>query len=158
MTRVEVTCTYCWSRFHTVNCGPTVNNYQFSHLRSGQDSNSDLGGGRLMCYHWSPVAPSMGEEKMDQGEKPYREEPTGRKPLKFLLFRKPSLPEKIMSYKMYYYIPPSQSIQIGLNIVILQIIHQKLFTGAFVIHSLTSKHREITLQLMNPEDTINFSM
>ena len=37
----EETSTYSWSRFCTLNCRPTASNYQLSHLRSGQDSNSD---------------------------------------------------------------------------------------------------------------------
>ena len=44
-------------RFCTVNCRPTASNYQLSHLRSGQDTNSDLRGGRQECYHSANVAP-----------------------------------------------------------------------------------------------------
>ena len=36
-----------------------VSNYQLSHLRSGQDSNSNLTGGRLECCHSSTVAPGV---------------------------------------------------------------------------------------------------
>ena len=31
-----------WSRFCTVNCQPTANNYQLSHMSSSQDSNFNL--------------------------------------------------------------------------------------------------------------------
>ena len=47
----EETSTYRWSRFCTVNCRPTASNYRLSRLRSGQDSNSKLRGGRRECYH-----------------------------------------------------------------------------------------------------------
>ena len=43
--------------FCTVNCRPTASNYQLSRLNSGQDSNSDLRGGRRGCYHSATVAP-----------------------------------------------------------------------------------------------------
>ena len=43
---------YSWSRFWTVNHRETASNYQLSRLRSGQDWNSNLRGGRRVCYHW----------------------------------------------------------------------------------------------------------
>ena len=55
--RTEETSTYSWSRFCTVNCQPTASNYQLFHLRLGQESNSDLRGGRRECYHSATVAP-----------------------------------------------------------------------------------------------------
>ena len=36
----------------SVNCWPTASYYQLSHMRSGQDLNSDLRGVRRVCYHW----------------------------------------------------------------------------------------------------------
>ena len=53
----EETSTYTWSRFCTINCWPPTSNYQLSHLRSGQDSNSGLRGGRWECYHSATVPP-----------------------------------------------------------------------------------------------------
>ena len=44
-----------WSRFCTVNCQPLVSNCQLSHMISGQDLNSDVRGGRLVCYHCCTV-------------------------------------------------------------------------------------------------------
>ena len=54
--RAEETSTYSWSRFCTINCGPTGSNYQISHFNSGRDSDSDFrGGGRVYynCYNTS---------------------------------------------------------------------------------------------------------
>ena len=42
----EETSTYSWSRFCTVNCRPTVSNYQLSHLRPCWEPNPGLRGGR----------------------------------------------------------------------------------------------------------------
>ena len=55
--RAEETSTYSWSRFCTVNCRPRASNYQFSHLRPGQEPNPDLRGGRRECYHSATMAP-----------------------------------------------------------------------------------------------------
>ena len=44
--RAEETSTYSWSRFCTVNCRPTVSNYQLSHLRPCWEPNPGLRGGR----------------------------------------------------------------------------------------------------------------
>ena len=44
------------SRVCTVNCQPTACDSKLSHLRSGRDSNSDLRGGRRMCYQCAIVA------------------------------------------------------------------------------------------------------
>ena len=52
----EETSTYSWSRLCTVNCRPMASNYQLSHLRSGQDSNSNLRGGRREFCHSAIVA------------------------------------------------------------------------------------------------------
>ena len=49
--RAEEISIYSWLRFCTVKCRPTARGHQFSHLRSDQDSNSDLRGGRQMSYH-----------------------------------------------------------------------------------------------------------
>ena len=53
------TTTHSWSRFCSVNCRPTTNNYQFSHLRSGREVNPDLKGGSRECYHSTTVAPVL---------------------------------------------------------------------------------------------------
>ena len=45
------------SIFCTVNCRPSAGNYQLSHMRSGQDSNSDLSGGRRVSYHCVTMTP-----------------------------------------------------------------------------------------------------
>ena len=49
--RADKTSTYSWSKFYTVNCLPTASTYQLSHIRSGQDLNSDLRGGRPVRHH-----------------------------------------------------------------------------------------------------------
>ena len=54
---VEETSTYSWSRFYTVNRWLTEKNTSFLTMRSGEDSNSDLRCGRLVCYHCLTVAP-----------------------------------------------------------------------------------------------------
>ena len=53
----EETSTYSWSRFYTLNCRPTASSYQLSHLKSVQELNPDLRGGRRECYHSATVAP-----------------------------------------------------------------------------------------------------
>ena len=60
----EETSTYSWSRFCTVNCQPMASNYLLCHLRSGQDSNSDLRGGRRECYHCATMAPHFMHESL----------------------------------------------------------------------------------------------
>ena len=55
--RAEETSTYSWSRFYTVNCQPTVSNYQLSHLRYSREPNPSLRGGRRECYTLPPWAP-----------------------------------------------------------------------------------------------------
>ena len=57
--RAEETSTYSRSRFCTVNCQPTASTYQLSHLRSGQEPNPDLRGGRRERYHSATVAPGV---------------------------------------------------------------------------------------------------
>ena len=57
--RAEETSTYSCSRFCTVNCRSMANSYQLSHIRSGHDLNSDLRGGRRVCYHWFPLWPPL---------------------------------------------------------------------------------------------------
>ena len=58
--RLPLGSTYSWSKFCTPNCPTTASNYQLSHLRSGQNSNSDLRGGRQKCYHSVTMAPAIG--------------------------------------------------------------------------------------------------
>ena len=55
--RAEETSTYSWSRFCTVKCLPTANNYQLFHLRQSREPNPSLRGGRRECYHSATVAP-----------------------------------------------------------------------------------------------------
>ena len=55
--RAEETSTYSSSGFCTVNCRPTVSNYQLSHLRPCREPNPVLRGGRRECYHSGTVAP-----------------------------------------------------------------------------------------------------
>ena len=55
--RAEETSTYSSLGLCTVNCRPTANNYQLSHLRLSQGSNPGLRGGRRVCYHSATVAP-----------------------------------------------------------------------------------------------------
>ena len=57
--RVEETSTYSSLGFCTVNCRPTVSNYQLSHLRPCRESNPGFKGGRRECYHSATVAPPM---------------------------------------------------------------------------------------------------
>ena len=56
--RAEETSTYSCSRFCTVNCRSTAS-YQLSHFKYGQDSNSDLQGGRRVCYYYATVNPDQ---------------------------------------------------------------------------------------------------
>ena len=55
--RAEETSTYSLLGLCTVNWGPTATNYQLSHLRRCQESNTSLRGGRRECYHSATVAP-----------------------------------------------------------------------------------------------------
>ena len=55
--RAEETSTYSLSEFCTLNCQPTVSNYQLSHLRLCRELNPSLRGGRRECYHSATVAP-----------------------------------------------------------------------------------------------------
>ena len=55
--RAEETSTYSSSGFCTVNCRPTVSNYQLSHLRACREPNPGLIGGRRECFHSATVAP-----------------------------------------------------------------------------------------------------
>ena len=57
--RAEETSTYSLLGFCTVNCRPTVSNYQLSHLRPCWGSNPGLRGGRRECYHSATVAPEL---------------------------------------------------------------------------------------------------
>ena len=57
--RPQKTSTYSWSRFCTVNCQPTVSNYQLSHLRPCWEKNPGLRRGRGECYHSATVAPEQ---------------------------------------------------------------------------------------------------
>ena len=44
-----------WSKFCTVNCQPSVSNYQLSHIRS-RVWTADVRGGRRVCYHSATLA------------------------------------------------------------------------------------------------------
>ena len=55
--RAEETSTYSSLGLCTVNCRPTVSNYQLSHIRPSQGSNPGLRGGRQECYHSATMAP-----------------------------------------------------------------------------------------------------
>ena len=57
--RAEDTSTYSLSGFCTVNCRPTVSNYQLSHLRPCLEPNPGLRGGRREYYHSATVALSF---------------------------------------------------------------------------------------------------
>ena len=57
--RAEEISTYSSLGFCTVNCRPTASNYQLSHLRPCRESNPNLRGGRLECYHSATVAPNL---------------------------------------------------------------------------------------------------
>ena len=57
--RAEETSTYSWSRFCTVNCRTTANNYQLSHFRPCWEPIPGLRGGRQECYHSATVAPNF---------------------------------------------------------------------------------------------------
>ena len=57
--RAEETSIYSLLGFCTVNCRPTANNYQLSHLRPCRESNPGLRGGRRVCYHSATVAPKF---------------------------------------------------------------------------------------------------
>ena len=57
--RAEETSTYSLLGFCTVNCRPTVSNYQLSHLRPCREPKPGLRGGRRECYHSATVAPVL---------------------------------------------------------------------------------------------------
>ena len=54
----EETSTSSWPRFCTVNCPPSVYNYQLSHLRF-RVWTADLSGGSGVGYHWATAAPEI---------------------------------------------------------------------------------------------------
>ena len=60
--RAEETSTYSLLGFCTVNCRPTVSNYQLSHLRPCRESNPGLRGEKRECYCW---APTRGREQLE---------------------------------------------------------------------------------------------
>ena len=60
--RAQETSTYSSLGFCTVNCRPTANNYQLSHLRPCWESNPSLRGGGLECYHSATMTPCFIEQ------------------------------------------------------------------------------------------------
>ena len=63
--RAEETSTYSSSGFCAVNCRPMASNYQLSHLRSSQEPNPSLRGGRRECCHSATVASKAGLGQYD---------------------------------------------------------------------------------------------